>query len=150
MTTHSELNHLNRLENGDIAAISDCVVDEVFNYAHSNGLKHGLQIVRCCTKEDFSCGDEFMFVEIKDSDALREFTANMDYTEEVVSEEVKESIVFFVIGEEVELTPARRGSTDRKANSQARRQYRRFRRELLYSLEEAFYDGSWDSYKHFI
>jgi len=75
---------------------------------------------------------------------------NMDYTEHAIAEEVKESLVFFVLGEQVEQIPARRGSTERKANSHARRQYRRFRRNLLSAVEEAFYDGTWDSYKHFV
>ena len=144
MSTHSQINHLSKLENGNITAISDDVVDEIWTQSHSIGVPHGLKIVRTCTKEDFSCGDEFYYVEVKDIDTFTTFANYMDYTEDAVAEECKADVVSFMVGDEPTIE-----ATGREGRAQ-RRAYRNLKWEILNAIEEAFYDGTWDSYKLFV
>lgn len=128
MSTHSQIHHLSTLENGDITAISDDVVDEIWTQSHSIGVPHGLKIVRTCTKEDFSCGDEFYYVEVKDVDTFTTFANYMDYTEDIIDAEIKSDVVNFTIGNEGE-----------------GRAYRRMKRELIWTLvtKPSDYDDDW-------
>ena len=127
--TLREINHLSTLDNGNITAISDYVVDAIWTQSHSIGVPHGLGIVRTCTKEDFSCGDEFYYVEVKDIDAFTTFANYMDYTEDVVDVEIKSDIITFFVGEE----PEEGMSVEAKA-------YRRVKREIFWAIEEALDD----------
>tara|TARA_A200000159_G_scaffold45801_2_gene42070 strand:+ start:5083 stop:5517 length:435 start_codon:yes stop_codon:yes gene_type:complete len=144
MSTHSQINHLSKLENGDITAISDDAVDDIWTQSHSIGVPHGLKIVRTCTKEDFSCGDEFYYVEVKDVDTFTTFANYMDYTEDAIAEENKADVVSFMIGDAPETE-----ATGREARAQ-RRAYRTLKWEILNAIEDAFYDGSWESYNLFV
>lgn len=144
-STLGEINHLSKIENGQITAISDNVVDEIWTQSHSIGVPHGLKIVRTCTKEDFSCGDEFYYVEMKDVDTFTTFANYMDYTEDAIAEEVKADVVSFMIGDEPDWQINKGGSLRNKE----RRAYRRMKREILWAIEDAFYDGSWESYELF-
>lgn len=121
MSTHREVNHLSKIQNGEMTAISDYVVEEIYNQSYSVGVYHGLQIIRSCTKEDFSCGDEFYYVEMKDAEAFRNFANYMDYTEDVVEKEIKSDVVTFTVGHD-----APEGRPDRK--------HRRVKRELVWRL----------------
>lgn len=127
--TLREINHLSTLDNGNITAISDDVVDAIWTQSHSIGVPHGLKIVRTCTKEDFSCGDEFYYVEVKDVDAFTTFANYMDYTEDVVDVEMKSDIITFFVGEEPE-----------DARSDEAKAYRRVKREIFWAIEEALDD----------
>tara|TARA_R100000388_G_scaffold27463_4_gene21415 strand:- start:2689 stop:3096 length:408 start_codon:yes stop_codon:yes gene_type:complete len=127
-TTHGEIKHLSKLQNGEITAISDYVVEEIYNQSHSIGVNHGIQIVRACTKEDFQCGDEFYFVEMKDAETFSTFANYMDYTEDIIDAEIKSDVVNFTIGNEGE-----------------GRAYRRMKRELIWVLvtKPSDYDDDW-------
>lgn len=129
MSTHSQINHLSTLENGDITAISDDVVDEIWTQSHSIGVPHGLKIVRTCTKEDFSCGDEFYYVEMKDVATFNTFTNYMDYTEDTVANEIESDIITFTIGHKA---PEGRPAYDRT--------HRRMKRAIIRGVEMAFWD----------
>ena len=146
-STLGEINHLSKIENGQITAISDNVVDEIWTQSHSIGVPHGLKIVRTCTKEDFSCGDEFYYVEMKDVDTFTTFANYMDYTEDAIAEEVKADVVSFMIGDEPEWQTGKRAGGSLR--NKERRAYRRMKREILWAIEDAFYDGSWESYELF-
>ena len=127
--TLREINHLSTLDNGNITAISDDVVDAIWTQSHSIGVPHGLKIVRTCTEEDFSCGDEFYYVEMKDVDTFTTFANYMDYTEDVVDVEINSDIITFFVGEE----PEDRRSDEAKA-------YRILKREIFWAIEEALDD----------
>ena len=142
-STLGEINHLSKIENGQITAISDHVVDEIWTQSHSIGVPHGLKIVRTCTKEDFSCGDEFYYVEMKDVATFNTFTNYMDYTEDALAEENKADVVSFMIGDEPEWQEGKTARVERRA-------YRRMKRAILWAIEDSFYDGSWESYELFV
>ena len=143
MSTHGEVNHLRKIQNGEMTAISDYVVEEIYTQSYSIGVYHGLQMIRPCTKEDFSCGDEFYYVEMKDAEAFRTFANYMDYTQDTLAEECKADVISFMIGDAPETE-----ATGREARAQ-RRAYRNMKWTLLHSIQDALYDGTWESYELF-
>ena len=99
MKMYEELLRASDKENGTVCAISEGTVSELMDRigtCHEDVL--GMKFVRLCNKEDFSCGDEYIAMEIVDAEKLRNVTLNMDWSEAITYEEFEDDIKMFSVG----------------------------------------------------
>lgn len=99
MKMYEELLEATEKENGTMYAMSEGTVSELMDRMHtSNPDVLGVKYVRFMTKEDFSCGDEYLLMEIVDAEKLRNITLNMDWSEAITHEEFEDDIQMFSVG----------------------------------------------------
>tara|TARA_Y100000592_G_scaffold98589_1_gene172110 strand:- start:1453 stop:1920 length:468 start_codon:yes stop_codon:yes gene_type:complete len=99
MKMYEELLRATEQENGTLYPMSEGTVYELMERvgtSHDDVL--GVKFVRLCNKEDFSCGDEYILMEIVDAEKLRNVTLNMDWSEAITYEESEDDIKMFSVG----------------------------------------------------
>ena len=99
MKMYEELLRATEQENGTVYAMSEGTVSELIDRigtSHEDVL--GVEFVRFCNKEDFSCGDEYILMEIVDAEKLRNVTLNMDWSEAITHDEFEDDIKMFSVG----------------------------------------------------
>ena len=110
MKMYEELLEATEKENGTMYAMSEGTVSELMDRMHtSNPDVLGVKYVRFMTKEDFSCGDEYLLMEIVDAEKLRNITLNMDWSEAITHEEFEDALKSLEESKRILLYRAARG-----------------------------------------